>query len=138
MESIDKIIYVEASVDYDKYCNNNKDNDKRRATTVFMVNLMKKNLFDKTSVLNIVIKLQDLVLSFIDQENKTNEIDEITENISLFISSSNKEFINEDKWETVINNIIFCSQLKVKEHLSISSRSIFKYKDIIDLIKKLI
>jgi len=137
LESINKISYIESEVDYDKYCNNNKDNDKRRATTVFMVNLMKKNLFDKTSVLNIVIKLQDLVLSFIDQEKKLNEVDEITENIFLFISSSDKEFINEEIWNAVVNNIKECSQLKVKEHLSISSRSIFKYKDIVDLIKKL-
>jgi len=39
-------------------------------------------------------------------------------------------------WENIENNIKKLSQYKAKEHLSISSRSIFKYMDILDQIKK--
>jgi hypothetical protein len=86
----------------------------------------------------MILVLFDLVLSYVDVENKTNEIDEITENIFLLISSSEKSLIECDKWNIIVENVKTSSQYKAKEHLSISSRAIFKYKDINDLFKKMV
>jgi hypothetical protein len=129
---------VDSAVDYDKFCLNNKENDKRKAMAVFIINLMKKELFNKKDVISTMIVLLDLVLSYVDTENKTNEVDEITENIFLLVSSSDRSLVECEKWNEIVDKIKTCSQYKTKEHMSISSRAIFKYKDICDLFKKMV
>jgi hypothetical protein len=136
LENIHKIEYVDQNVDYDKYCQNNKENDKRKAMSVFIINLMKQELIQKQEVLNIILQLENLVLKYIDEENKLNEVEEITENIFLFLINGKEELKNIESFEPVFQNIIKCSQYKVKEHPSISSRALFKYKDIVDAYKK--
>lgn len=136
LNSMNHIHFVDSTVDYDKFCLNNKENDKRKAMTVFLVNLVKKTLFESNEIVRVIIQLLDVVIQYVDEPNKVNEVDEITENIFLFISTSGKTFIKEELWESVVSKITQCSQYKVKEHQSISSRAIFKYKDMIDLIKK--
>ena len=136
LNNISRIEYVDEKKDYDKFCLMNKENDKRKAVSVFIVNLMKKELITKIAVIDIILHLQGLVISNIDESNKNYVIEEITENISLLITTSAKTLIDEQKWNTVTENIQTCSQLKVKEHQSISSRAIFKYKDIVDFMHK--
>ena len=137
IESIHTIEYVEPEVNYDKHCLNNKNNDKRRAMSVFMVNLMKKQLLSKEDVINSILQLLELVVSYIDIEKKNYDIEEITENIFLFISTAEKELLEEPKWTIVYDMIKQCSQMKTKEHKSITNRAVFKYKDICDLLKKI-
>jgi len=137
IESIHTIEYVEPEVNYDKHCLNNKNNDKRRAMSVFMVNLMKKQLLTKEDVINSILQLLELVVSYIDIEKKNYDIEEITENIFLFISTAEKELLEEPKWTIVYNMIKQCSQMKTKEHKSLTNRAVFKYKDICDLLKKI-
>jgi len=87
LENVGKIQFVDPNKEYDKYCDNNKENDKRKAMSVFLVNLMKMDLIQKDEILNIIIMLQETVISYIDQENKSYEVEEITENIYVFIST---------------------------------------------------
>jgi DNA-binding phage protein len=84
-DGIREIIYVDSSVDYDKYCNYNKVNDKRKALSLFIVNLMKKKLVNTVEFIDIILYLQDLVFSYIDTPNKLNEVEEITENLFILI-----------------------------------------------------
>jgi hypothetical protein len=44
--SIDNIEFVDSDKDYDKYCENNKLNDKRKAMSTFIVNLMKQKVME--------------------------------------------------------------------------------------------
>jgi len=127
-ESINGIEFVDSNVNYDKYCDNNKLNDKRKGMAMFIVNLMKKGLVEKSSTLEIIIRLQELVLKYIDEENKMAEVEEITENIFLLSMALN----NETNWKFVMDTVVKCSQMKVKDHKSISSRTIFKYMDMLD------
>jgi hypothetical protein len=167
LENIGKIQFVDSNVNYDLYCENNKNNDKRKAMSSFLVNLMKLELMQMDEILNIILMLQETVLSYVDQENKSCEVEEITENIYIFILTlitninkggdkkkdtkkfsevletlltnvnyDVKDLIGLDKWAAIMENITKCSQFKSKEHLSISSRTVFRYMDILDLIKK--
>jgi hypothetical protein len=166
LENIGKIQLVDSNVNYDLYCENNKNNDKRKAMSSFLVNLMKLELVQMDEILNIILMLQETVLSYVDQENKSCEVEEITENIYIFvltlITNINKggdkkkdakkfsevletllnnvkyevkDLICLDKWAAIMENITKCSQFKSKEHLSISSRTVFRYMDILDVIK---
>lgn len=136
LDSIKQIKYIDSNEDYNKYCENNKLNDKRKAMTAFIINLMKKQIIGKEKVLDIILLLQNLVFEYIEIDNKTNEVDEITENIFIFSTLSASEFVNIPEWDNIKSNIVKCSQYKAKEHKSISSRAIFKYMDILDFFKK--
>ena len=133
---VKEIIYVEPTIDYDKYCNYNKTNDKRKSLSLFMVNLMKKDLITKDTLTDLITYLQNLVFEYMDEVNKINEIEEITENLFIIITTSKPECCSEEKWNTIVENIKLCSQLKVKDKKSLSSRAIFKYMDILDALKK--
>jgi len=135
-DSVTEIHYVEPTADYDKYCNYNKTNDKRKSLSLFIVNLMKKDLFNKNELMDLIIYLQDLIFIYVEEENKINEIEEITENLFIMVTNAKSECLTQDKWNNIINNIKLCSQFKVKEKKSISSRAIFKFMDILDALKK--
>lgn len=134
-DGIREIIYVDSSIDYDKYCNYNKINDKRKALSLFIVNLMKQKLVNTVDFIELILYLQDLVFSYIDTPNKLNEVEEITENLFILITNSKADIANETKWESIVNNLTKCSQLKAKDKPSISSRAIFKYMDVLDNLK---
>jgi hypothetical protein len=133
---VKEIIYVEPTLDYDKYCNYNKTNDKRKSLSLFMVNLMKNDLISKATLFGLITYLQDLVFEYMDELNKINEIEEITENLFIMITTAKPYCYSEEKLETISENIKLCSQLKVKDKKSLSSRAIFKYMDILDALKK--
>ena len=132
-KTIELIDFADENKDYEKYCRINKENDKRKAMTVFIVNLMKKTLVTEDNVTDMILFLQGLISNYIDEPNKTYIVEEITENIFLFLTTS-IEYL--DKWNAIVENVKKMSQLKVKEHQSISSRAIFKYKDLVDLFSK--
>ena len=86
--------------------------------------------------MKFIIEIQKDLLQFINIENKTNEVDEISENIYLLVSESHNIMKNMEEWNHhVIHNIEHLSKCKTKEYKSLSSRAIFKYMDIMDKIK---
>jgi len=97
---------------------------------------MKKYLLATSQISYLILHLIDIVFKNIDVENKNYEIEEITENIFIFITLSISDLKDHDTWESIYSKIKNLSQCKAKEHLSISSRSVFKYMDILDQIKK--
>lgn len=137
VDSISLIEQVDETKDYEKYCIKNKENDKRKAMSVFIVNLMKHELIPRKKVADIILNLQSLVMQYIDEDNRTYNVEEITENIFLLLTTCQKDLMEDDMWKNITDNIQTCSQYKVKEHQSISSRAVFKYKDIVDFLRKL-
>jgi hypothetical protein len=132
---VHKIKFVDPNTEYDKFCDNNKLNDKRKALSMFIVNLMKKGVIEKSVVSEIILYLEDIVAKNVDIENMVYEIEEITENLFILVTESAVDFKGTGVWETIMSNITLFSKYKAKEHLSISSRAIFKYMDILDRIK---
>jgi hypothetical protein len=131
---VENIKCVDGNVDYDKFCDNNKINDKRKALTSFIVNLMKQNVLEKQQISDIIVYLLDIVFDFVDKEDKTYQIEEITENVYIFVTLSFTDLNDNTSWSDILLKIKDLANYKAKEHLSISSRSIFKYMDILDKI----
>jgi hypothetical protein len=136
-DSMDAITNIDSDEDYNLYCENNKTNDKRKATSTFIVNLMVKGVIDKLDVLNLVVRMQEKVISMVDLDNKTYEVDEITENLFILITLVASHLSGDfgDNFIKIRDNIETCSKYKTKDHKSISSRAIFKYMDMLDKIK---
>lgn len=134
----DVIEYVDPSVDYDKFCKINKDNEKRKALSAFFINLMNNNIISQDKIINIIKNLLNQINDFISQDNKKNEVDELTENVAilykkkLFVSNEdiNSELLNG----TTISQFIYkLAHSKSKNYLSLTNKSIFKFMDLIDM-----
>jgi hypothetical protein len=134
------IEYVEPNEDYDKFCKINKDNEKRKALSSFFVNLMKNGIITRDKIVKIIENLLNQLLNYISENNKKNEVDEITENISILYSGDlfNEDNIEEDfeidiKGMNISETVNKLANSKVKDYKSLTNKSIFKYMDMIDM-----
>jgi hypothetical protein len=129
-DSFHEIHYVDPNDDYDKFCDYNKINDNRKCNATFIVNLMKRDMISHSCILQLIYQTQEIAMKYIDEENRQNEVEEITENIVLIIMEVKPILIHTDMWKTKIQPCInFFTGLKVKEHSSFTSRAKFKYMD---------
>lgn len=140
IENTNHIQYVDGDKDYDGFCAYTKANDRRRAAAAFIINLMKLEVLPSKEVMNIIIQMQQLQLQYIDEENRLNEVEEITETVFIFVTlckaEIQKDTMDESWTAAVYPNIVTMSKMKAKEHKSMSSRVAFKYMDIMDFLKK--
>jgi hypothetical protein len=132
-ESIHTICIVDQNDDYDGFCENNKKNEKRKATTVFMANLLKNEVISEIIVIDMIMAMQELSEKYIEEENRKSEVEEITENLFLLITSSPSSLKTAELWKTKIEpNIRKFSAYKSKDKASLSNRVVFKYMDIVE------
>ena len=135
VESIEEVIVVDQNKDYDGFCENNKKNDKRRATSTFIMNLYANGVLCADVVLDILSQFQNIAIGYIEDATKTNEVEEITENIFLMICMGAGLLKDEPLWKSVVlPNIHTFSKFKIKEKPGLSSRTIFKYKDLVEKV----
>lgn len=138
-EIFKKIDFCSANEDYDKFCAINKDNEKRRASGLFYVNLMKIGVITRDEITNIIKDLQNYqMLKIVEPDNK-HIIDELSEVIYIIVTNSISYFKNEivnNEWKEIIEKITKYSLMKVSDKPSITSKSIFKHMDILDAIEK--
>ena len=129
-----KVEYIDPSVDYNKFCDNTKLNDKRKAMSMFIINLMKETMLDSYSVVDIITELQEMVNSYIKLSNKMNELEELNENIFILVTNGKDILSKHEKWESIVSKIKFLSILKVKmkEYPSVNNKLIFKNMDILE------
>jgi len=130
-----RIEYIDPKKDYDKFCENNKSNDKRKAMSLFIVNLMKEGIVPASQVVELVIDLQRMLNDNLKLAGKTNELDEISENIYIIIKNGHTELTGMEEWVNILNNITFISLLKIKSYPSITNKTIFKHVDILELFQ---
>jgi hypothetical protein len=99
---------------------------------------MNNNIISQDKIINIIKNLLNQINDFISQDNKKNEVDELTENVAilykkkLFVSNEdiNSELLNG----TTISQFIYkLAHSKSKNYLSLTNKSIFKFMDLIDM-----
>jgi len=136
MELFNCIEYVDSEKDYDRFCKINKDNERRRALSLFFVNLTTNKIISEDKLKEMACGLLNKLLSFIVEENRKNEVDEITENIAL-LYSYNKQLYDtcEEKFEGIsfgemIEKLAHC---KAKTYPSLSNKAIFKFMDLVEM-----
>ena len=134
-ENIKLLPYVDSNKNYDGYCEYIKSNEKRRSTILFFILLMKRDILPREYILDLCIKYISIILEQIDQEEFTNENDEYTEFVSIILMNGKESFVDESKFLEISNQIEQLASYKIKEKKGLSSRSIFKYKDLLKIIK---
>ena len=133
-ENIFVFQYVDPNVDYDKYCLFVKDCDKKKATFHFIHLLLKTDVIDNESVFLLTSQLLEFIFTNMDVENKTNEIETVGDLLAVLLgvsSATGKKNISWTLSEKSKEDIRTICNFKTKEHKSLSSRFLFKMKDIV-------
>lgn len=134
--SLNDIIYINPNDDYNGYCKYTKTNDARKALTAFIVNLMKHGVLEAELVFDMTKHMIDTVFRCAAEENRTNEVEEITENLFILMSQSDAELNHYEIWtDEIIPKINELSKLRKTEgakYPSMTNRATFKYMDILD------
>ena len=130
--SFDKMEFVNPSDDYDKFCDMNIENEKRRAMSLFLTSLEKNNVVTHEFVFDNIINIQEKLM-----ENKTNESmkaenDELIENLFVLLTNVDSP-TKSDKWNSIYDNIL---DIKSNKYSGVTNKCKFKHMDIIDYIKK--
>jgi hypothetical protein len=137
MDLFNTIEYVNSNENYDKFCEINKANEKRKSLAKFYVNLMNLGSISKNEIINITRILLAKVYEYIYVENKKNEVEELTETISILYNKElyESEDINYELIEGyTINEIITkIANSKVKDFKSLTNKALFKFMDLIDM-----
>jgi hypothetical protein len=136
-ELFTNIEYVDPNVDYNKFCEINKINEKRKSLCSFYLNLMTNGIIRRERIMLITRNLLSQIYEFILIDNKKNEVDELTENVSLLYK---KELYDnsECKYPKIDDNtvpeiITKIAKSKVKDYKSLTNKSLFKFMDMVDM-----
>ena len=128
-ETMKTIRYVDQKANFDEFCKYNKDNDKRKATSVFITNLVKMEVIGVEVLICMIKEIFGILDEYMNRADCVNEVEEITENIFLLMTNHLDLLPRGLEINETVRRI---SEMKPKELPSISSRAIFKYKDILD------
>jgi hypothetical protein len=131
------IEYVDPAENYDRFCEINKMNEKRKSLAMFYMNLMYASVIPKEKILTITRNLLSNIYEFISLENKKNEVEELTETIALMYKKdlytdeeNSYELINGLTINEVVEHI---ANSKVKDYKSLTNKSLFKFMDLIEM-----
>ena len=99
--------------DYDKYCENNKNNEKRRALGLFYVNLMIEDVIAQDTILDIILGIQEYLASKLDLDNHSAVVDELSELLYIMIIPCKE--IKDKKLDKIVENVESISKMKSKD-----------------------
>ena len=131
---LDNIIFIEPDEDYDKFCENNKNNEKMRAELSLFANLFKNDIVNFDSFNKIINTLYVILHKYILLGNKKNEIDEISELIYIAVYNSFLKIKETDHkiYSEIYENVEKITKMKVKTTPGITNKCIFKHMDLLD------
>ena len=132
----DKIDYCSPDKDYDGFCNNTKTNEKRRALSLFYVNLMKLGVLEEEQIIVIIKDLQKYMMDTIKKSDSKNIVDELVEVIFILITNGNSHLCKNEEWENIMELVKQISVMKNTCYPSITNKTIFKHMDILDTVEK--
>lgn len=120
--------------DYDKFCETNKINQKRRSMSSFFIHLMNFGIINVDNMYNLIYTLIENIEENKDDKTKLFCNDEIIENLSILITKGKENLIhNEDSWASVITHIETYAKTK---YWGLTKKTTFKCYDILDEIEE--
>lgn len=135
----DNIEFVEPEVNYDKFCENNANNNKRRSLSQFLVSLSLNGFLDKVEIIKLLKHLLVSILDLIHKDDNKPIVDEITENVAILYNKDIIDNVDLDDDELTIDNdnisevIKTIAIMKAKDYKSLTSKSVFKFMDLSEL-----
>jgi hypothetical protein len=124
VESVNSLVYVDPTMDYDLFCETNTKHEKLKAFACLTLNIAKNGIIDGAYVNDIVTKMSEKIQVYIHTVENVHIVDEMVDIIFIlydttFLNSSNIAFVK------------MISSYKPRQFPGMSSRSIFKLMDIL-------
>ena len=138
-ELFNNIEYVDPNVNYDRFCEINKLNEKRKALAAFYLNLMTNGVISKVQIVQITRNLLEQIYVFISQDDKKNEVDELTETVAILykkdLYDGTENSLDYEKIDgyTISEVVERIANSKVKDYKSLTNKTLFKFMDLIDM-----
>jgi hypothetical protein len=137
------MIYFDPDIDYDKFCDMNVINEKRKLTSQLFIYLALNGCLSKNTLYEYLVLLLKMMSEYIYQPNKKFEVDEITENIAILFNKDIIRFVEDsddyDEDLYIINGlsimelITVFAKSKAKDYKSLSNKAIFKCMDLVEM-----
>lgn len=119
--------------DYDKFCETNKVNQKRRSMSSFFIHLMNFGIINVDNMYNLIYTLIENIEDNKEDKTKLFCNDEIIENLSILITKGKNKLIkNDENWASVITYIESYAKNK---YYGLTKKTTFKCYDILDEIE---
>jgi hypothetical protein len=132
----DKIESTIQGDNYELFCKLNSINEKRKAFSEFISNLVLLDAVDIKNIEEIILKLQNELIYSVEWNNETPKCEEICENLLIFITNLCNKLKDLESWHKIVSNINEVKNLKVNDVISMSNKIKFKHMDMLDAIKK--
>tara|TARA_B110000114_G_C15086057_1_gene396103 strand:- start:612 stop:1523 length:912 start_codon:yes stop_codon:yes gene_type:complete len=136
LEFFNKIEFVDATENYNKFCEIAKENEKRKALSCFYVNLSEYGIIKRPQLETIILILINSVESTMNDEGKEQIVDEILENVCIIY----KNQIIDNYHEIILNSnlslldfLTMIANSNSNDHKSLSQKSIFNIMDLLDV-----
>ena len=138
------IKHVDPDKDYDGFCEMNKTNERRRSVTTFVLNLSLNGFLKKSVAVNLLHDILAMIMSMIQENDKKNEVDELTEHVGILfnqqmieeVASKSDKKVADSAFtldDTIVNTVSKLAKLKSKDYPSLSNKAIFKYMDLVEM-----
>jgi len=141
LAKFDHIEYADQA-DYTRFCKLNEAMDRRISTSLFFGHLAKNGVLDYAVLVKIIVALAGRVARTMSDEAFKNEKDELSEHISMLLDRDVIQYIRSTGAAPVVADdvtlfdfIQTVSTYTIKTHKGMTSKSIFKFRDIHNLIK---
>ena len=131
-ELFNTINYIDPQSDYNKFCEYNKENEKRRALSSFFIICAGYDIIDKNRMETIIINFINKVDVNIKLENQINMIEEIVMNIGVMISKGLTIIQTFKQYDFIKNQIETFSLMNSKHFPSLSQKIVFRFMDMHD------
>ena len=138
MKLFEDMEFVSPEVDYNKFCEMNIVNEKRRAMSLFLTSLYKNNVITLDFVFDKIISIQNMIMKeeTMLNESKYMEVNELSENLYIFLTSiPYSTLVSYSGWGQIMDNLLQIKNIDTKKFMGISPKSKFKHMDILDKLK---
>jgi hypothetical protein len=132
----DNIQSINPDEDYEKFCLLKAEGEKRKALSLFLVNLFKSDLFELTDLEEILVKLIDELYINYKKDDCKATCEDIADNMHVLIEPVVSELKDGNSHILIINKITNVKDLGKSENPSFSNKTKFRLMDILDLYKK--
>ena len=117
---------------YEKFCEINKNNEKRKALVSFIVNCMNEELVDMN---NVYLLLDHFVVMFnekMKEENNVTICEELSEIIYIMVVEGFKNLVTHDEFNSLWETLTELSETSTRSQPSLTNKSVFKLMDLIE------
>ena len=132
------IEYVDPATNYDRFCEINKTNEKRKSLASFYLNLMANGVIPKIQIIKIIRNLLAQIYTNITIEDKKNVVEELTETVGILYKKELCDEFTKDDYELIDGHTISeavkrIANSMVKDFMSFTNKSLFKFMDLIEM-----